>query len=103
MRSEPVRGEEGAFEVHAEDARAGKLGGHFAQRGDQVLLGRRDQRRLKGGDAAVEQSVAGGLVAGGVRSGEVDSAEAVHLQVDEAGHRDAAAVVRRALEPDVSQ
>ena len=53
-----------------------------------------------GGDAAVEQRVSGRPVAGCVRGGEVDAAEAVHLQVDEAGHRDPAAALRREADRD---
>ena len=51
--------------------------------------GRRDQRRQVRGDARLEQRLAGAPVAVRVGVEEVDAAEAVHLQVDEAGHGDA--------------
>ena len=54
-------------------------------------LGRRDERRQVGGDAGLEQRVARHRVAVGVGAEEVDAREPVHLQVDEAGRRDAAA------------
>ena len=58
---------------------------------DQVLLGRGDQGRLERGHAGLEQRLAGAAVAGRVGASEVDAAEAVHLQVDEAGRGDPAA------------
>ena len=64
--------------------------GTSRERGDELLLGRRDQGRLEGRHAGLEQRLAGAAVARGVGRGEVDAAEAVHLQVDEARDRDAA-------------
>src|SRR5439155_13510563 len=60
---------------------------HLAQRGEQLLLGRRDQRRLVRGHAGLAQRLARGVVVGRGRVQEVDAAEAVHLEVDEARHR----------------
>ena len=92
VRPEPVRREEWALEVDAENARACLLARrHLTQGCDQRVLGSRDQRRLKGGDTAFEQRLAGQLVRGRVRAGEVDPAVAVHLQVDESRCGDAAA------------
>src|SRR6185503_19224609 len=59
----------------------------------QVLLGRRDEGRQVRGDARLEQRLAATGVAVGVGAHEVDAAEAVHLEVDEAGDGDAAAAV----------
>ena len=84
VRPEPGRREERALEVHAEDPRARLVGRHFAHRCEHLLLGARDQRRQVRGDAALEQRRAGAPVPVGVRVEEVDAAEAVHLEVDEA-------------------
>ena len=89
MRAEPPRREERAFDVRAEDPRAAAALGDLAERGDQPLLGRGDQGGQVGGDAGLEQRLAGARVAVGVRVEEVDAAEAVHLEVDEAGRGDA--------------
>ena len=67
-------------------------GRHLAERVDELRFGRGDERRQVRGDAGLEQRVAGARVAVGVGAEEVDAGEAVHLQVDEAGRRDAAAV-----------
>src|SRR5207237_5896939 len=83
------------FEVTAEDARSVGAGRHLAQRREQLLLGRGDQRRQVRSDAGLEQRLAGAPVAAGVRVQEVHTAEAVHLQVDEAGCGDAVSVWRR--------
>ena len=71
------------------------VGRHLAQRGEQLLLGRGDQRRQVGGDAGLEQRLARAAVAVGVGVEEVDAAEAVHLEVDEARDGEAAPVRRR--------
>ena len=91
VRAEAARGEEGPFQVGAENARAAEGGRQRLERLDEIGLGRRDERRQVGGDAGLEQSVAGDGVAVGVRTEEVDTREAVHLQVDETGRRDATA------------
>ena len=59
VRAEPDRREERAFEVRADHARADRLTRNLRQRGDELGLGRGDQRRLERGDAALEQRLAG--------------------------------------------
>ena len=95
--AEAERREERALEMGADHARPDRLARDLGERCDEVLLGRGDQRRLEGGDAVLEQRLAGAPVPGRVGAREVDAAEAVHLQVDEARDRDpaAAAAVRR--------
>ena len=66
--------------------------GTSAQRGEQLLLGRGDERGEVGGHARLEQRLAGAPVAVGVGVEEVDAAEAVDLEVDEARHGEAAPV-----------
>ena len=87
--------------MHAEDARARLVDRHLAHRGEHLLLRARDQRRQIGGDAALEQRGAGAPVAVGVGVEEVDAAEAVHLQVDEAGNREPASAA--AAEADAAR
>ena len=72
---------------------AAELAGTSRARPEQ-LLGGRDERGEVGGDAGLEQRLARAPVAVGVRVEEVDAAEAVDLEVEEAGHRDAASVRR---------
>ncbi len=91
VRPEPHRREEGPFEVDADHARADGLPRDLGERGDELGLGRRDQGRLEGRDAALEERLARATVARGVGRGEVDAGDPVHLQVDEPGNRDAAA------------
>jgi hypothetical protein len=55
----------------------------LAQRGLELGLGRRDERRLVGRDAGPQQRFARLLVRGPVGGQEVDPSEPVHLQVDE--------------------
>ena len=99
MRAEPPRREERPLEVHAEDARARPdHAGTSASAASKSVLRRRDQRRQERRHARLEQRLAGLAVTVAVRLEEVDAAETVHLHVDEAGHRDAAAV--RAAQPD---
>ena len=57
---------------------------------DERALRRGDERRLVRGHAGEEQRLARANVVLRRRGEEVDAPEAVHLQVDEAGHRDAA-------------
>ena len=71
---------------------------HGAERLDEVGLLGGDEGREVGGDARLEQRVAGRRVAVRVRAEEVDAGEAVHLEVDEAGHGDP--LPPFALEPD---
>ena len=66
--------------------------GTSRERGEQLLLGRGDQGGEVGGHARLEQRLAGAAVAVGVGVEEVDAAEAVDLEVDEAGHGEAAPV-----------
>ena len=84
--------------MDAEDARAPPASvGTFAERGEQILLGRRDEGGEVRGDACLQQRLARAAVAVGVGAEQVDAGETVHLQVDEAGRGDPAAV--RPLEP----
>src|SRR5690348_12206005 len=61
-----------------------------AERVDERVLRRGDERRLVGGDARREQRLSSSLVVVGSGGQEVDAAEPVHLDVDEAGYGDAA-------------
>src|SRR5439155_12668339 len=90
MRAEPPGGEEGAFEVDAEDRRSVLELGHLAERRQKLLLGRRDERREVGGDAGLKQRVAGTPVAVRIGFEKVYAAEAVHLEIDEARRGDSA-------------
>ena len=67
------------------------------QRCDELIDRRSHERRLERRDAGREQCLTRSPVAGRVRRREVDAAEAVDVQVDEAGNRDA---VPGAREPD---
>src|SRR5206468_9347651 len=69
---------------------------HVPERREQVFLGRGDEGRQVGGDAGLQQCLASAGVAVGVGAHEVDAAEAVDLQVDEAGDGDAAVAVATA-------
>src|SRR4051794_6792933 len=89
MHAETARREERPFEVRAEVPRADLAGGNLAQRCDELLLGRRHERRLKRRDSRREHRLACATVRGSVGRGEVDAAEAVDVEVDEAGYRDA--------------
>ena len=95
--AEAERREERPLEMDADHARPDRLARDLGERCHEMLLGRRDHRRLEGRDAVLEQHLAGAAVPGRIGAREVDAAEAVHLQVDEAGDRDpaAAAAVRR--------
>src|SRR5207302_11049746 len=61
---------------------------------------RGDERRLVGGHANLEQRLARALVVGRRRGQEVDARESVHLQIDEARHRDPALALRREADAD---
>ena len=87
--------EERALEVHPEDPGPRLVDRHLAHRGEHLRLGGRDQRREIGGDAGLEQRGPGPPVPVGVGVEEVDAAEAVHLQVDESRHCEAAPDRRR--------
>src|SRR5581483_1764096 len=63
---------------------------HRAERVDELVLRRGDEGRLERGDAGGGERLAGHCIAGGVRGGEVDAAEAVDVQVDEPRHGDPA-------------
>ena len=73
VRAEARGGEEGAFEVGAEDPRAVIAVRDRAQRADHVVLGRRDERREVRGDAGLEERLSGGGEAVRVRAEEVDA------------------------------
>src|SRR5690348_5875371 len=92
--TEPGRRKERALEVYAEDARAVIRLWDLAQRREQVLLRRGDERRQVRRHAALEHGVAG--LAETLRVGfeQIDTPEAVHLEVDESGCRNSAAVRR---------
>src|SRR5437763_595814 len=81
--------------MDAEDARSLGDDRNLLHRRDELVLRRRDQGGQVAGDAGLEQHLAGAAIALRVRFEEVDAAEAVDLQVDEAGHGEAAAVRRR--------
>ena len=90
MRPEPPGGEEGPLDVGAEDPRArGRPATISPSAATSRSSGARDQRRQVRGDAGLEQRLAGAGVAVRVGVEEVDAAEAVHLEVDEAGRGDA--------------
>ena len=91
MHAETPRGEERPLEVATENARPDVAERNFAQRRDELVLRRRHERRLKSRDAGREHRFRRTAVRGCVGRGEVDAAEAVDVQVDEAGHRDAGA------------
>ncbi len=92
--AETVGREERAFEVHAEDpGPCGIVDRHFAHRREHLLLRARDQRWEIRRHAGLEQRVPSAAVRGGVCIEEVDAAEAVHLQVDEARYREPAAAL----------
>ena len=84
--------------MRAQDAGPVRRGRHLAEGGEELRLGCGDERREEGGDAGLEEGVARVAVPVGVGGEEVDSGEAVDLQVDEAGDRDALAVRRREAE-----
>jgi hypothetical protein len=86
MRPEPSRREEGAFDVGAQDARAAAALDDLGQGGDQPVLRSGDQGGEVGRDARLEQRLARSRVAFRVGVEEVDAAEAVDLEVDEAGN-----------------
>ena len=85
MSAEPLRGEEGPLEVRAEDVRALRVVRDLRQRGDELFLGGRDERRQVRRDARLQERLAGDPVAGGVRVEEIDASEAIHLKIDETG------------------
>src|SRR6266508_497012 len=58
MRPEPLGRDERALEMRPDDVRRGTVQWNLAQRRRQLVLGRGDERRLVGGHAAREQSLA---------------------------------------------
>src|SRR5579859_8235678 len=92
MRAEPLGGKEGAFEVRPDDARRRPVRGQRAEGVDDRALCGGDERRLVRRHAREQQRLPRALVVLGGRGEEVDTAEAVHLQVDEAGNGDPAAL-----------
>ena len=88
--AEALGREKRALEMGAEDARSRRCRRNRIQRCDEIRLGRGDEGRLECRHACFEQRLAGAAVAVGIRSREVDSAEAVDLQVDETGNCDPA-------------
>ena len=78
--------------MRTEDAGPVRLGRHLAEGGEELLFGGGDECRQEGRDAGLEKGVSGMAVAVAVGGQEVDTGESVHLQVDEPGHGDPAAV-----------
>src|SRR2546426_3166974 len=58
MRPEPFRRDERSLEMRADDVRGVAVSWDFAQCRGQLVLGGRDERRLVGGYAALEQRLA---------------------------------------------
>ena len=83
--------EKRALEMHAEQPGPDRLVRHLRERGGQVGLAGTDERRLERSDARLEHRGARNAVSGRIGRREVDASEAVHVQIDEAGHRDAPA------------
>ena len=90
MNAEPLARDERPLEVGAEHTRADRFSRNLLQGGDELVLRGGDERRLEGRHAGLEQSLAGAPVAPAIGGREVDAAEAVDVQVDEAGNRDSA-------------
>ena len=95
MGAEALRGEERPLEVRAEHPWPDRFGRQRAQGGDQVGLGCGDEGRLERGHPRRQERFAGLAVALGIRRGEVDAAEAVDVEVDEAGDGDPAPIPPR--------
>jgi hypothetical protein len=89
VHAEPLRRDERALEVDAEQAGADRVDRNLGEPRKQLLFRCSDEGRMERRHAGLEQCLAGAAVPGGVCRGEVDAAEAVHLQVDEAGNGDA--------------
>ena len=89
---ETVFRQERPLEMNAEDARAADAGRHVAQRCQELLLGRRDERRQVRRDAALEQRLACTAIAVRVGAHQVDACEAVDLEIDEPRNGDPASV-----------
>src|SRR5262245_43601429 len=98
MRAETLGREERPFDVRSDDAGEGSVRRYRAKRFVKRALRCRDEGRLIRGDAAFEERGARHLVVGRRGREEVDAAVAVHLEVDETRHGDAAA--RGGREPD---
>src|SRR5215475_1149870 len=81
--------------MHAEDPRAVGRDRELPQGAEELLLRRRDERREVGRHAGLEQGIAGPAKAVGVGLEQIDAAEPVHLQIDEAGRGDSVPVRRR--------
>ena len=92
MGAEALRGEERPLEVRAEHPWPDRFGRQRAQGGDQVGFGCGDEGRLERGHPRRQERFAGLAVALGIRRGEVDAAEAVDVEVDEAGDGDPAPI-----------
>jgi hypothetical protein len=99
MDAEALRRQEGPLEVRADHPRAAALDRHGAQRRREVGLGRGDEGRLEGGDAAGQQGFAGTSVGLSVSALEVDAGEAVDLQIDEARSGDPAMAAAPEAQP----
>jgi len=84
--------------VGTEHARRGPVHGHLGERGNELVLGRRDEGRLVRRHSALEQPSTGAAVSLGIGGEEVDAGEAVHLQIDEPRRSDPVPVA--GAEPD---
>src|SRR5262249_25629371 len=100
MRAEPLRREERAVEMRTDDLRPAVRRWHLAQRVEQHLLRRGDERRLVRGYSEREKRLARAPVVVTARRQEVDAGEAVHLQRDEARHGNAAPACRGQADAD---
>lgn len=88
VHAEPGGREERSFQVAAEHARTDIALRHGAHRVEQLRLRRPHERRPERRDAAREERLTCAAIAVEVSPGEVDPAEAVHVEVDEARDRD---------------
>src|SRR5581483_2458229 len=99
VRAEALGREKRPLEMGAEDPGGRAVRRHRTQRVEERRLGRGDERRLIRGDARGEERLPRARIIRCGRREEVHARVAVHLEVDEPGHRDAAACGRR--QPDV--
>src|SRR3954454_10024906 len=79
MRPETCRRNEGTLQMRTQHVRYRAVHGHFCERLDELLLGRRDEGRLVRGHAALEERTPCPAVPVGVCREEVDPGETVHL------------------------
>ena len=98
VRTEARRREERAFEMRARDPGRALTAWQRAERPAQHLLARRDERGQNGRDPGREQCLACGRIPRLVRGEEVDSRDAVHLEIHESRRRDPASRTSRATD-----